>query len=354
MSYVPVVIVNSGASLIKEITMNLEPNESVITVSSHDTFSPSSAERFMTCPASVKRSIGIPDSPSKYAQEGTNAHEYASNVLLGKAAFDPEQFEHLHHYINFCSELMTRIGMQSWVEERVYLNDELHGTPDFVCFGNGILHVVDLKYGYEAVPAANNKQLMYYAAAAIETYGISPRIISLTIVQPRLPNLPISTWVVETEYLNRFVVELHKAVAIAKEDNAPAKLGDHCKYCKAVPVCAERKAEVKKLFELECKLELDEQDIIWVLDRKDSIKNFLEKVEELAMAQPPKGYKVVPGVSRRYWKKDVQLPEQLLELTPISIGKAEKMGIEVEQFVELKEGGPRLVKTEASSELSKE
>ena len=326
-------------------------------MSTHALFSPSSAERFMTCPASVKRSEGLPDKSSKYATEGTNAHTHASEVLLNRIAYDPEQFEGLGQYIDYCTDLMASAkiaGGNFWIEERVYLDEEKHGTPDFVAMVGDTLYVTDLKYGYEAVPAKENKQLMYYAAAAIKTHGLQPKAICLTIVQPRLPNFPISSWLCETELLSRFVVELDKMVMIAKSDNAPAKIGDHCKYCKAVPVCAERKAEVKRLFELECKEELMEEDIIWVLENKSRINDFIEKVEELAKAQPPKGWKLAPGVGRRSWRKGVEIPQQLLELVPISFAKADKIGIDLTPFVEVKEGAQRLVKTEASSELSKE
>lgn len=326
-------------------------------VSNHALFSPSSAERFMTCPASVKRSEGIPDRPSKYATEGTNAHDHAANVLLNKIAYDPEQFEGLGQYIDYCTDLMASAkiaGGNFWIEERVYLDDEKHGTPDFAAIVGDTLYITDLKYGYEAVPAKENKQLMYYAAAAIKTYNLNPKVVCLTIVQPRLPNFPISSWICDLESLDRFLIELEKSVAIAKSDNAPAKIGDHCKYCKAVPVCAERKAEVKRLFELECKEDLMEEDIIWVLENKSRITDFIEKVEELAKAQPPKGWKLAPGVGRRSWRKGVEIPQQLLELMPISFAKADKIGIDLTPFVEVKEGAQRLVKTEASSELSKE
>lgn len=326
-------------------------------VNNHALFSPSSAERFMTCPASVKRSEGIPDRPSKYATEGTNAHTHASDVLLNKIAYDPEQFEGLGQYIDYCTDLMASAkiaGGNFWIEERVYLDEEKHGTPDFAAIVGDTLYITDLKYGYEAVPAKENKQLMYYAAAAMKTHGLHPKVICLTIVQPRLPNFPISSWICDLESLDRFLIELEKSVAIAKSDNAPAKIGDHCKYCKAVPVCAERKAEVKRLFELECKEDLMEEDIIWVLENKSRITDFIEKVEELAKAQPPRGYKLAPGVGRRSWRKGVEIPQQLLELMPISLAKADKLGIDLTPFVEVKEGAQRLVKTEASSELSKE
>ena len=40
--------------------------------------------RWATCPGSVRLSKGIPNRSSKYAQEGTDAHEWAAKILDGK------------------------------------------------------------------------------------------------------------------------------------------------------------------------------------------------------------------------------------------------------------------------------
>jgi len=49
----------------------------------HARLSPSSAERWMTCPGSVKLAEGIEDTGSSYAAEGTAAHEMAERILKG-------------------------------------------------------------------------------------------------------------------------------------------------------------------------------------------------------------------------------------------------------------------------------
>lgn len=50
----------------------------------HARLSPSSAERWMTCPGSVKLAEGIEDKGSSYAAEGTAAHELAEHILRGE------------------------------------------------------------------------------------------------------------------------------------------------------------------------------------------------------------------------------------------------------------------------------
>lgn len=47
----------------------------------HAKFSPSSAEKWMTCPGSIAMEEGLPDSSSAFADEGTAAHFLASESL---------------------------------------------------------------------------------------------------------------------------------------------------------------------------------------------------------------------------------------------------------------------------------
>lgn len=49
----------------------------------HAKLSPSSAERWMSCPGSVALNEGKEDRGSSYAAEGTAAHELAEKILRG-------------------------------------------------------------------------------------------------------------------------------------------------------------------------------------------------------------------------------------------------------------------------------
>ena len=49
----------------------------------HAKLSPSSAERWMSCPGSVALNEGKDDKGSSYAAEGTAAHELAEKILRG-------------------------------------------------------------------------------------------------------------------------------------------------------------------------------------------------------------------------------------------------------------------------------
>ena len=56
----------------------------------HATLSPSSASRWMACPASVRLSEGIPNTSSIFAAEGTACHELAALCL--QQEMDPTTF----------------------------------------------------------------------------------------------------------------------------------------------------------------------------------------------------------------------------------------------------------------------
>jgi hypothetical protein len=308
----------------------------------HSPFSPSSAERFFNCPRSISLSAGMPDTSSKYAEMGTSAHEAASEFLLNGTLWGEDEFEGLETYTSLCVELMLDASFYK-IEERVHVTPELSGTPDFVAVVKGILYVVDLKFGYEYVDPKKNKQLLYYALAAVKQYDLSFTSAALIIVQPKMENSKVNTYTATVEEVLEFEEELVKAVALAKTKEAPIRLGDHCKYCKGAPVCPARKEEMKQM--LMFSDNIDCADLGWVLDHEASIKEYIESVKELALIHPPKGWKVADGVSRRYWKKGVDLPPALLELSPVTISKAEKLKIDINEFVEVRVGTPRLVKS---------
>ena len=53
-------------------------------MSAHSEIGPSSADRWMNCPASVKRSRGLKSTTSEFAAEGSVAHQLVEEVSLGK------------------------------------------------------------------------------------------------------------------------------------------------------------------------------------------------------------------------------------------------------------------------------
>ena len=234
----------------------------------HCEHGPSGAARWMNCPGSIKMSRGIPSRTSMYADEGTAAHElaevYLRSVLNNKQIdphqearalvnkyYTPEMGEHVGVYVDHVKSLIDGADLV-WLERRVSLARlgppaPMDGTADCVILNDGVLHVIDLKYG-QGVPVevVDNPQLKMYGAAALlemmdlEGSGCIEKVM-LTIVQPRAahPSGPIRSFVMEPVDLIDFAWELIDAAKATLQDDAPLKAGKHCRWCLALPQCPE-------------------------------------------------------------------------------------------------------------------
>ena len=87
----------------------------------HATLSPSSADRWMTCPGSVPLSEGIVDTSSEYAAEGSAAHEIAALCLTNSSDAAA--------YVGRIVEIDTREIGPGQVEARKVGSGEVHRPP---------------------------------------------------------------------------------------------------------------------------------------------------------------------------------------------------------------------------------
>ncbi len=249
----------------------------------HATLSPSSADRWMTCPGSVPLSEGIVDTSSGYAAEGSAAHEIAALCLTSgsdAAAYvgrivevDTREIEitadmadHIQVYVNH-----VRGRVADWqalgatvtleVEQRVpigHLTGEAgaEGTADAVIIAElpdvrTVIEVIDLKFGRGVeVEATDNRQLRLYALGAIEKFGMVWTFTEarVAISQPRLSTKP-AEWDVSIEDLERFGQDVKRASASVAEARIcfankspdfdlflqPSEKG--CKWCKVKGTC---------------------------------------------------------------------------------------------------------------------
>jgi hypothetical protein len=182
----------------------------------HAILSASSAEKWLTCPASLgaEKLAGAVDDTSIYAAEGTCAHKIAELCLRpGVPPYPDEYLGTVHkvdgYDITVDQEMVDAVGVyldylfltthameDRHVELKVDYSPwapEGFGTSDFVFLSNGntCLHVVDLKYGKGiSVSAERNKQMMLYALGAINTLKLKAiNTVVLCIVQPRMDSI---------------------------------------------------------------------------------------------------------------------------------------------------------------------
>lgn len=230
---------------------------------SHAKLSPSSAARWMRCSGSVQACEGLPDDGSAHAAEGTDAHELAALCLLsGESSFahlgrtmglgtvvDQDMAVHVDDYLSYVRGLHV-LGSQAsqlHVEVRLPIHaitgeKGAHGTADAIVVRNGVLDVIDLKFGRGvAVEAEGNEQLQIYALAALDELdagGLALGIerVVMTIHQPRLGQ--VSQWEQTREELEDFREQALEAAALTREPDAMRNPSEKaCRWCKARATC---------------------------------------------------------------------------------------------------------------------
>ena len=304
----------------------------------HALLSPSSSERWISCPPSVRMSEGIEEKPSEYAAEGTAAHslcEYKLHELLGYEQLDirenldyynKEMEDCTEEYRNYINELlMEHDGSKPlmFVEQRVDFSrfvKEGFGTSDCIIIDNDTIYIIDFKYGTGVkVDALNNSQMMIYAIGALEMFdGIFDiNHVVMTIFLPRLEN--VSTFeMTKDELYNWAFTVLKPAADMAYQGAGTLKCGDHCRFCKAKANCRARAEYNLKLaqYDFEMPSALEDIEIESLLGKLDILISWAEDVKDYALNEAVKGkkwngYKVVEGRSNRKYTDETIVAERV-------------------------------------------
>lgn len=242
----------------------------------HSPLGPSQAKRYINCPRSVALCASVPEeSPTRYAEEGTAAHKLAEYFLLNeiytpklstdwsgnlpekyRQYYSREMVEHVRVYTEFI-QLQRQCGdiILTGVEQTYSLDwlvPGIWGTCDYVIVkANGIVKVIDFKYGMGIVEVKDNTQLMIYGLMA----GKSPAgseyrtdLVDLIIVQPRPYHedgpIRYQAAVLYPKLVKWGKKVLKSAVAETKSSKACLKCGGWCRFCRANSVCPEKKKEI--------------------------------------------------------------------------------------------------------------
>ena len=215
-------------------------------------------------------SAGLADTSSKYAEEGTRAHQMAEALLRSPDATivlnDLDMVGHVETYIDNIKQYAD--GGELMVEQKLnyaqYLGvpkPEAWGTSDAVIIKGSEIQVHDLKYGQgEVVSAERNPQMMLYALGALDAFdGLAGDFthVRMVIHQPRVVKAP-QEWDCTVEELLAFGAEAKQAVhwvkaaQIGMETKTQAEWeaeylrpsADACRWCKAKATCPKLRAEV--------------------------------------------------------------------------------------------------------------
>ena len=295
----------------------------------HAILSASASKRWLSCPPSARLERKFPDKAGEAAREGTLAHALAETqirhylgeitdeeealrieTIRGNALYAPEMDEYVSEYVDLCIEKINEAHGTALVEERLDFSRWVKngfGTGDMVIIGDGVLEIVDLKYG-KGVPvsAEGNTQMQLYALGAIEQYGYIYDFdhVRMSIFQPR--NGGLSTQLMSVEELLAWGESIKPIAELAYEGKGDFKAGDHCRFCRAAAQCkalADYNMEIAKLEFRDADL-LTDDEVSFVLERVDGLVRYAEKIKTHALEEALKGhrwpgFKVVEGRSNR-------------------------------------------------------
>lgn len=322
----------------------------------HALLSPSSAHRWMACPASVVLERLVPNRSSKYADEGTAAHELAAMTLQDRAhnceaylgrmlptkegaqqfEVDEEMCQYVQTYVDKILE--NAEGNTLLIEQPLSIS-HITGEPDAEGTGDAViiyadgdwLEINDLKYGYRPVSANRNKQLMTYALGAVEKYEhLGPfKFIRVCIHQPRISSRP-SEWECTIEELMEFKAEVEAAaqrvwsvqrtskLAVAQgmdvldtfgEDEVGPELNpgrDTCQWCNASGICpaSGKKVRVDILAEMDDAFDAASQDDVKTVIEVEEITTAITTVRTADNARLARAMAAIEFVES--WAKSVR------------------------------------------------
>ncbi|MGE7777357.1 DUF2800 domain-containing protein [Chitinophaga sp. NPDC101104] len=365
-------------------------------MSQHAVLSPSSGKRWMSCTPSARLEMEFTDKGSEAAREGTLAHKLAENMIrlrLGDLSeealaaieeckadslYSSEMLHYIQEYVDYVLEQFESARAHTadaviFLEHRIDLTayiPEGFGTGDVIIIADGVLRIIDLKYG-KGVPvsAVDNHQMKIYGLGALREFEILYHIteVEMTIYQPRLDS--ISVWSIsEPELCAWGADELVPKARMAFEGKGEFVAGDHCRFCKAASLCranAEKNLEVAQYEFREAPL-LTDAEVADILSRADQFTKWISGVEEFALEAAVKegkrwpGYKLVEGRSNRtysdrekvattlkeggFTEEQIYEPQTLLSITAMekSIGK-KAFSLHLDGLIVKPAGKPALV-----------
>ena len=311
-------------------------------MAAHAILSASGSHRWLNCPPSAQLEKQFPEESSEYAAEGSFAHSLAELKLrreLGQIVdktyrrqlkemeknefFSSGLVDYIENYLALVGEhiseartrskdavilLEQRLDFSAWVPEGF-------GTGDLVIVADGILEVIDLKYG-KGVPvsAEDNSQMRLYGLGAVSQFGCLYDIqkVRMTICQPRLDSVSTDEMSME-ELLIWAGKYLLPRAKMAHAGEGEYSAGDHCQFCRARYTCrarAEANLELAKM-DFQDPALLSDEEIAEVLGRADALQKWAADVLTYALDQAENhgkkwpGWKLVEGRSnRKYTDED--------------------------------------------------
>ena len=290
------------------------------------------AHRWMNCTAAPLLERDVEDKGSTFAEEGTLAHAYCAKKLkefLGLSVDEEKaeiaQLDEQYHSgeMDEYTDTYKTIVLEKFNAARAKTKDaqllvevkldfshyvpDAFGTSDAIIIADGVMEVIDFKYGKGVkVSAVENPQMMIYALGAWDLFNFEYDIrkVRMTIVQPRIDNL--SEFELDAADLINWSVDELQPKANEAYAGGKQKPGNWCQFCKVKANC---KALSSMCIEAQqanpdprkISKEVMESTILPLLS---TFKTWLTGVEEYSLEQALsgvqyQGFKIVEGRSIR-------------------------------------------------------
>jgi hypothetical protein len=310
----------------------------------------------MICPGSLNAEKDLPNTTSKYADEGTFLHDEVNKVITGRITqvdhLSADHQEGVDLAAAYYFELKNGGEVIKELHERAFSLDfifsGMKGTVDslLITFTDSDntydLHIIDFKFGKGVlVNAYKNYQLLMYYLGAVNDPEVVQLLagktynIHLHIVQPYKVN---TTWTLTSEE-RVFYNDLKMYKDVVKECNLPdaprVASVKACQFCKAKPTCKTLATYVPTVqVDLNS---LTDSEIADIYDKKDLITMYVKSVEEFLKSRLEQGaflnYTLKPKLTNRKWDMSAQeyltqhLGEAAFDVSTklIGITKAEKI-----------------------------
>ncbi|EEO2557148.1 DUF2800 domain-containing protein [Listeria monocytogenes] len=318
----------------------------------HAKLSASGSSRWLNCTPSIALEAKFPEQKNGgiFAQEGTLAHSFAElllqkfngdvakaeyarklNRLKKNSLYDASMIDHVEVYTTIVIEKFQEahaadknavLSIEQQLDYSSYARGGF-GTGDAVIVGNGVVEIIDLKYG-KGVPvsAEENSQLMLYGLGAYNAFELDYDLhtVRMTIVQPRLDD--VTEFEMEVSDLLDWAENVVKPAALlADAGKGELNPGPWCKFCRARSICKARAEANLALTSYDFKDPrlLQPDEIAKVLGQVAELKSWVEDVKSFALKEAESGgiefpgWKLVEGRSNRRYV-DAEMVQAMLEL----------------------------------------
>lgn len=330
----------------------------------HARFSPSQAERFLTCPGSTKliESVAARET-SEYAILGTKAHD-----VLEKALTNRERSAVVAHaeYSVYCFETFSDEFFDAIQMALNYVYDILDENPDAILYvetqvnppnqnakgdASGycdiaihipslrVLYVIDYKHGVGVAKDPRTPQIRQYALGFLydENALVDPTTIDhvhMVVIQPRYyrPDGLIREITCSPYEVYEYLDVLENGIVQCLRADAQLNPGEHCHstFCPARTVCPAREAaavaavntQFKNIRHIDLTTlppadTLDIERLSYIKGAGELLKEWLEDVDRhvytlLQQGVYVPGWKLVETDARRQWEGDENIIAQQL------------------------------------------